>query len=170
MKFRAVFIKTGYKHILKPLLFMQDPERVHDRFLKAGNVFGKSPMMRSLTRTMMRYDHSSLEQEYWGIHFPNPVGLSAGFDKDAQLVNYLDAIGFGFMQVGTVTLNSYEGNAKPRLVRFPKSQSLLVNFGLKNDGIEAIALKLQHPPKNFPLSLSIGKTNNKKCSTDQRCY
>ena len=98
-----------------------------------------------------------------GIKFKNPVGLSAGFDKNADFMDIMPSVGFGYMQIGTITYLSYGGNPKPRLYRLPKSKSLVVYYGLKNIGIHKIAKKIQNRRiKDFPLGISVGKTNSEK--------
>lgn len=155
-----------YKLFLKPIFFLQDPEGVHDRFTQLGRLLGSNGFTKILTRWMFNYENPELEREICGIKFKNPVGLSAGFDKDANLVNILPDVGFGFMSVGTVTYKPYKGNPKPRLYRLPKSKGLVVYYGLKNIGVKRIVKKLsnevtkkQSNEDKFPLFISIGKTN-----------
>jgi len=149
-----------YKHLLKPVYFLQDPEIVHQRMLKLGHGLGKSSLTRNLVRWSFSYQHKSLEQNIVGLKFNNPVGLSAGFDKDADLLDVLPAVGFGFFQIGSVTADKYGGNSPPRLYRLPKSKSLVVNFGLKGIGAEKIITKMRNfDLKQVPISMSIAKTN-----------
>lgn len=150
-----------YRHILKPLLFKQDPENVHDRFTLIGHRLGQSKTARSLLRYTYRYNDPILSQKVNGIPFSNPFGLSGGFDKNGNLISILPSIGFGYMQVGTVTIRSYPGNTKPRLYRLPKSKGIVVYYGLKNDGIPRIIerIKKSYRSSNFPLGISIGMTN-----------
>ncbi|MCB9791003.1 quinone-dependent dihydroorotate dehydrogenase, partial [Candidatus Nomurabacteria bacterium] len=131
-----------------------------------------SPFFKFVTKSLFSYiNEKYLAQEVCGIHFSNPIGLSAGFDKDANLQNILPSVGFGFMQIGSVTLHPYEGNPKPRLYRLPKSKALVVYYGLKNIGVKKIAQKLKgFRDKNFPVSISIAKTNSKDtCTTEEGC-
>lgn len=162
------FLHLTYTHLLRPILFQIDPERVHDRTLGLGHKFGQSKTARNVIRTCLSYQHPILTQTIAGIEFKNPVGLSEGFDKDGYLAEFLPAIGFGFTQVGTVTLKPYEGNPRPRLTRLPKSKAILVNYGLKNEGVEAIMNRLKkltsHP---IPLGISIGKTNSNDTTTTE---
>lgn len=159
--------KILYKRLIKPIFFKQDPEAVHDRIIKLGGIAGRFRVTRFVLNKLFRYDHPSLETEVDGIKFQNPVGLSAGFDKDANLLNTLYHVGFGYMQVGSVTLNAYEGNPKPRLYRLPQSFGLVVYYGLKNIGVEKIISKVKKIKKNkrFPISFSIAKTNSTDTST-----
>ncbi len=150
-----------YKKALKPVLFKFDPERVHDHFIKAGHLLGKSSVTRKATKAIFCYQNDRLKQIVDGIEFSNPVGLSAGFDKDANLLQILPSLGFGFMQVGSVTLKPYEGNPQPRLYRLPKSKGIVVYYGLKNIGVEKIIKRIKGYGKiDFPYSVSIAKTND----------
>lgn len=92
--------------------------------------------------------------------FPNPVGLAAGFDKNARLMNILPAVGFGFAEFGSMTANASKGNPKPRLFRLPKDNALIVNYGLANDGVEIIAQRVEKNNVIIPFGLSIAKTND----------
>ncbi|MDQ6985238.1 MAG: quinone-dependent dihydroorotate dehydrogenase [Candidatus Dojkabacteria bacterium] len=160
-------IKFLYKKALKPIFFRKDPEDVHDRMLIVGAFLGRFKLTRTILRLVFRYDNKMLEQEIDGIKYTNPAGLSAGFDKDANLIDTLYHVGFGFMQVGSVTLNPYEGNPKPRLYRLKKSEGLVVYYGLKNIGVDKIIEKVKKLKKNnnFPISFSIAKTNSTESST-----
>ncbi len=108
-----------------------------------GKLLGSIGIARALIRRCWAYENKRLVKKLDGISFPNPIGLSAGFDYDADLVATIPAVGFGFHTVGTITLQSYEGNAGPKLGRFPKSRALLVNKGLKNSGAREIIKKLK---------------------------
>ncbi len=150
-----------YKKTLKPILFKFDPELVHDHFTKAGHLLSRYSATRKVTKAIFSYQDERLVQTIAGIRFPNPVGLSAGFDKDANLLQILPSLGFGFMQVGSVTLKAYEGNPKPRLYRLPKSKGIVVYYGLKNTGVEKIIQKIKGFGRiKFPYSVSIAKTND----------
>jgi len=149
-----------YQKIIKPLLFKADPELVHDQFTKLGHFLGKFSLTRNLTKFFFDYNHPSLKQTIDGITYRNPVGLAAGFDKNAELTKIIPAIGFGFEEIGTITGEACAGNPKPRLWRIPEKKSLRVYYGLKNEGCEAIAKRLERT-KN-PLGISIGKTNSRE--------
>ncbi|MFQ5493690.1 MAG: quinone-dependent dihydroorotate dehydrogenase [Candidatus Dojkabacteria bacterium] len=159
------FFGLAYKRILKPILFLGDPEKIHDGFLKIGGFLGGNPIGRKFLRDIFFYKHLSLKQNIHGIDFQNPVGLSAGFDKDGKIVPILEQIGFGFTQIGSVTLHPYEGNPGKRLIRLIKSKAILVNYGLKNDGVKEIIQRVKKHKTSIPLSFSIAKTNSKKAST-----
>ncbi|HRI05854.1 MAG TPA: quinone-dependent dihydroorotate dehydrogenase [Candidatus Dojkabacteria bacterium] len=155
-----------YTKVIKPILFKFDPEFVHNLFTSTGRLMGGYSIARKILSRSMRYDSKFLEQEIAGISFKNPVGLAAGFDYNGNLTQILESVGFGFESVGTVTYSYYEGNKKPRLVRLPKSQSILVNKGFKSDGIKNVLNR--NMPKwsnSFNVGVSIGATNSKECST-----
>lgn len=149
-----------YTRVMKPALFRQDPEAVHDRIAKLSEMLGSNAFGRGMTRAAFGYRHPMLEQTILGTHFVNPIGLSAGFDKNARLVDFIPAVGFGFMEIGSVTGEACAGNPKPRLWRLPKSQSLVVNYGLMNDGAEAVAKRLTGRNFAVPVGISVAKTNS----------
>lgn len=149
-----------YKNIFKPLAFRRDPEAVHDGIIKFGSFLGKFSIFRRMTGLFFGYQNKALEQAVCGIKFQNPVGLAAGFDKDAHLVDILPDTGFGFAELGSVTGRPCAGNPKPRLWRLPASRGLVVNYGLKNDGAEVIANRLRGKKIRIPVGVSIAKTNS----------
>lgn len=149
-----------YLYLLKPILFRQDPEKVHDRFTKVGARLGRTWIGRRLTGLCFGYANPSLEQEIKGIRFKNPIGLAAGFDKNAKLVDIMPAVGFGWMEIGSITARPCLGNQTPRLHRLPKSQALVVNYGLMNDGVDRIAKKLEKQAFQFPVGTSLAPTND----------
>jgi dihydroorotate dehydrogenase len=165
--FRNLIFGILYRNLLKPVFFMQDPEDVHDRMTVAGKLLGSNPVTRMLTSLAFNYNHPALEQNIAGIKFKNPLGLAAGFDKEAVLTQILPNVGFGFEEVGSITAKPYEGNAKPRLYRLPEKQALRVYYGLKNTGADAIHKKLNKLKFNFPVGISIAKTNNEATSHAQ---
>ncbi len=141
-----------------------DPEFVHDQVLQAGKLLGMTAPTRLLTRKVFAFASPMLEQDLLDIHFSNPIGLSAGFDKNAELTDVLPSVGFGFAEVGSITGEPCAGNPKQRLWRLPKSESLLVYYGLKNDGAVAIAKHLRKKQFAIPIGISIAKTNNQACA------
>lgn len=153
-----------YRKILKPIFFMQDPEDVHDSMTAMGEFLGGNIIGRGLTGLMFGYQDKMLEQDIAGIKFKNPIGLAAGFDKDARLTQILPAVGFGFEEIGSITAKAYEGNKKPRLYRLPERRALRVNYGLKNRGAAAVHDKLKKFKFAFPVGVSIAKTNARETS------
>jgi dihydroorotate dehydrogenase len=173
-------IKTMlYKHVLKPILFRFDPEAVHDFFTSAGKWAGKYSLTRNLISMVYQYRGRDISKTIDGITYRTPFLLSAGFDYNGQLTQILSSIGLGGEEVGSVTARPCEGNPSPRLTRLPKSQSILVNKGLKNDGVDVIIKRLKtvqggltlnrqsqsrsdltEPP--FVVGISIARTNDEK--------
>ena len=162
IRLRNFKLRFVYRFILKPVFFLADPERVHDSMTQVGMLLGKHRITQRLMRLMYGYSHPALVQTIAGITFPNPIGLSAGFDKDVHLMDILPDIGFGYEEMGSVTAQRCEGNPKPRLQRLKKSKSLVVYYGLKNDGALAIHKRLSKRTFGFPLGISIAKTNCKE--------
>lgn len=149
-----------YKNLLKPILFQVDPEIVHDGFGEVAKILGKYTLAQKLTGATFNYKNSLLEKEISGINFINPVGLSAGYDYNGHFLKLLPSVGFGFSTVGTVTNIPYAGNTRPMFARLPKSRSLLVNKGFKNDGADIISKRLNDPElKDITFGISIGSSN-----------
>lgn len=153
------FTTFVYQKILKPIFFQFDPETVHETISDVGQLMGKIPGVVNLTGWFFSYPDESLNKNLAGIEFPNPVGLSAGFDYDGELTQILPGIGFGFHTIGTVTLRPYHGNPKPAYVRLKKSQGLIVNKGLKSQGARAIIKSLEQYIFKIPVGISIASTN-----------
>jgi dihydroorotate dehydrogenase len=131
-----------YRALIRPILFAIDPEKIHYfifsmiRFL-SGIGFG------FLFRSMYQIKNTSLEREVFGLKFPNPVGLAAGFDKDAKLYKELSNFGFGFIEIGTITPKPQEGNPKKRLFRLKEDSALINRMGFNNGGVEQAVLRLK---------------------------
>ena len=157
------FFSYTYKHLLKPILFLFDPELVHDGFTYTGEHLEN---LGFLVSKIFRYDNPVLQRELLGIKFDNPVGLSAGFDYDGHMVRVMKHVGFGFNTVGTVTAKGYEGNTRPRLARLPLSQSLLVNKGFKSGGALVVRARLdQKKLVGHTIGISVGSSNLPEINT-----
>lgn len=156
-----------YTKFLKKLFFRFDPEKVHDTMTNSGIILGKTTVGQTVTKWLFGYQNRVLEQTIAGIHFKNPIGLSAGFDKDGLLTQIMPSVGFGYEEIGSVTGKPCEGNPGKRLWRLPKSQSLVVYYGLKNDGAQVIAKRLSKLKFRFPIGISIAKTNNQETVDEQ---
>src|SRR4030042_3231233 len=154
--------KFFYKNLLQPIFFQIDPETIHDVMVSFGQFLGNYSFLRKFTGLLFYYQNKKLEQKILGIKFRNPIGLAAGFDKNAQLTDILPFVGFGFCEVGSITGEPCEGNPKPRLWRLKKSKGLLVYYGLKNDGCEILSKKLEDKKFSIPVGTNIAKTNSKK--------
>jgi dihydroorotate dehydrogenase len=148
-----------YEWFLRPILFCFDPERIHDFFIWVGETLGNFSLGRRLTGVFCAYDHPALHARVLGIDFKNPVGLAAGFDKDVRLTEIMPSVGFGFVEVGAITHHPYGGNKGLRLARLPADQSLIVYYGLKNIGTDAVLHKLQRLHFSIPVGVNIAKTN-----------
>ncbi len=151
-----------YTHVAKPFFFKRDPELVHDQIGSMGAALGKNVIGRNVTRAFFGYTHPMLVQKITGIDFANPVGLAAGFDKNARLIGILPEVGFGWMEIGSVTARPCAGNPKPRLFRLPESGALVVNYGLMNDGCDAISSRIAEDEFMLPVGTSLAPTNDAK--------
>ncbi|MCX6701673.1 MAG: quinone-dependent dihydroorotate dehydrogenase [Candidatus Zambryskibacteria bacterium] len=161
-KCRNSIIHFFYTRLLKPILFLFDPEDIHNLFLKVGSFLGRFGLTRWKTKILFGYKNPKLSQKVLGINFENPIGLSAGFDKDIVLTNIISSVGFGFEEVGSVTAKAYEGNPRPRLWRLPKTKSLGVWFGLKTKGAKVLSKELSQKIRRLPIGVNIAFTNCKE--------
>lgn len=164
---KYLIIRIIYKYFVKQILFLFPPDYVHDLITFKGKILGSNIITRKMVSTIFRYKNSKLLSSIVGVTFDNPVGLSAGFDKDGKLTQILPSIGFGFTQIGTVTKSEYRGNPRPWAYRLKKSKSILVNYGLKNEGITSILKHLKSKKFEIPVSLSVGKTNSSASATEE---
>jgi dihydroorotate dehydrogenase len=147
-----------YKNILRPLLFKLNAEDAHNLsvfFLK------HNPLKK----------HSILKpKEFAGITFPNPIGLAAGFDKNAELINHAEGLGFGFIEIGTITPHPQEGNPKPRLFRNEKEESITNRMGFNNDGVYVIRKRLEERKTNIIIGANIGMNKTTPIDYAHRDY
>ena len=158
-----------YKRVIRPILFLFDPEWVHYFSFAAIRVLHRIPFMGGLVRKLYSSKKPSLQKEVFGIHFPNPVGLAAGFDKDAKLFRELSNFGFGFIEIGTVTPKPQGGNPKPRLFRLKKDKGIINRMGFNNEGVEAAAKRLKRN-KNIIIGGNIGKNKTTPNNNAQEDY
>lgn len=145
-----------YKSLLRPLLFKFDPEEVHHFTFSLIKATQKVPGMRSLIQSIYQVNDKRLEREVFGLKFKNPVGLAAGLDKDAKIYNELDAFGFGFIEIGTITPKPQDGNPKKRLFRLKEDQGIINRMGFNNGGIELAVQRLKKN-KGVLIGGNIGK-------------
>ena len=131
-----------YNSLVKPLLFNLDAERAHHLVFDNLRRAARIPGTKALLRGLYNYQHPDLTREVFGLKFPNPVGLAAGFDKNAALTEELATLGFGFVEIGTVTPRPQPGNPLPRLFRLPKDEALVNRMGFNNDGAAVVAARL----------------------------
>ncbi len=156
------FLEFGYLHFAKPVFFLFDPELMHRVFVKVGKVLGRFWVGRFLIRSLFSYQHPMLEQQILGIRFKNPVGLAAGFDKNAEIINIIGDVGFGFGEIGSVTAKSCKGNSGKRLERIIDKKGIWVNMGLNNHGADSISQTLASENYKIPYGVSIARTNNEE--------
>ena len=149
-----------YKHLIRPILFMFNPEKIHGFTFLILKLFQKIRIFNPIIRALYQKRNAKFEKEVFGIKFPNPVGLAAGLDKDGEAIDILGNLGFGFVEVGTVTPLPQPGNPKPRLFRLKRNQGLINRMGFNNNGVEELVKKLKHKYTNIIVGGNIGK--NKK--------
>lgn len=158
-----------YRNIIKPGFFLCDPEWIHNSHIKAGRWMGQFWLTRQLLKLIFFIPATPITIA--NVKFPGRVGLAAGFDYNGDLTQILPELGFGWHTIGTVTWNPYPGNPKPRLGRFPNSQALLVNKGLKSIGTKNVIHKLQTTKLGqfrIPTVISIASTNQAYNSTQDQ--
>jgi len=129
---------------LRKILFWFDAEDVHYFSMNRLRFFCRFPFLKNYLKKTFSFSGKSLSKEVFGISFPNPVGLAAGFDKNARYLNELETLGFGFVEIGTVTPLSQEGNPKPRLFRLPKDKAIINRMGFNNEGVKAAAERVRN--------------------------
>src|SRR4051812_12486867 len=153
-------MKNGYERFVRPLLFSLDAETAHHltiRLLRGASHFDVA--LRALTS----FQPSSKTKTVFGLKFPNPIGLAAGLDKNGMALPAWAALGFGFIEIGTVTAKAQSGNTKPRIFRLPEQQALINRLGFNNDGANAIAQRLRALRESgrwpaVPVGINIGKS------------
>jgi len=149
-----------YKTIVRPLLFRGDPEKSHERILR---LLARLEFLYGTLEDFYKVEDERLAVKIGPLNFPNPVGLAAGFDKNALAPKMISSFGFGFMEVGAITAQAQPGNPMPRLYRLPEDEALINRLGFNNEGAAAIAAKLDRLrarggwPK-IPLGINIGRT------------
>ena len=155
-----------YQSILRPILFKYDPEKVHYFIFSVVKKLSNIPGFSSLFRSLYCIEDKRLEREVFGLKFKNPVGLAAGFDKNAVLYNELANFGFGFIEIGTVTPKGQEGNPKKRLFRLTDDQGIINRMGFNNEGLQPAIEQL----KKNKGKLLIGGNIGKNTQTDPKDY
>lgn len=162
-----------YKVFIKPILFLFDPEWVHHTVFSTLKLIHRIPGMGNLIKGFYQVKDQRLERKLFGLTFPNPVGLAAGFDKDAKLYKELSNFGFGFIEIGTLTPKPQPGNPKKRLFRLPEDGGLINRMGFNNEGVEAAIERLKRN-KGILIGGNIGKnklTPNEEAVSDyMQCF
>lgn len=153
-----------YEKIIRPTLFKVDPEKAHEFGIETLKVGLRSKTAREIfAKKFATEKFENLER--FGLHFKNPLGVAAGFDKNGIVVNQLAALGFGFTEVGTVTFNPQKGNEKPRMFRLPDDKALINRLGFNNEGTEKVVERLKKSNRNCIVGVNIGK--NKDVPNDE---
>lgn len=158
-----------YKFLIRPVLFLFPPEFIHHFTFNVLRFAAKVPGLMKLVRAQHTVENKSLERKLFGLTFKNPVGLAAGFDKDAKLIDELSAFGFGFIEIGTLTPKPQLGNDKPRLFRLPEDQAVINRMGFNNQGVTIAVERLKNRKSNVIVGGNIGKnkvTPNEKAFED----
>lgn len=157
-----------YQVAAKPLLFLVNPDKIHHYALHSWGKMASWTPISWLTRYIFAFHDSRLAITVAGIRFPNPIGLSAGYDYNGDLLRVIPNLGFGWHTIGTVTSRAYEGNPPPSYIRLPKSKGLIVNKGLKNDGAAGIARRLAGVQFDIPTGISLSSTNRQYSSVREQ--
>ena len=146
-----------YKVFIRPFLFLLPPESAHHLSLFCLKVVFKIPFFRRLISSIYCINNKKLERQLFGLLFKNPVGLAAGFDKDAKVFNEFSSFGFGFIEIGTVTPLPQAGNVKPRLFRLREDQAIINRMGFNNEGVEKVVKRLRNKYTDIVIGGNIGK-------------
>ena len=147
---------------IRPLLFWFDSEEVHELTKALALYIQSRPRILKVLGAVCRFERDALKQQIWGVDFPNPIGLAAGFDKDAELLPFWKALGFGFVEVGSVTAKASDGNSEPRLFRLPRDKAIINRCGLPSRGAEQVAQHLEQFGGIVVKGVSIAKTHDPK--------
>lgn len=158
-----------YKKIIRPIFFRINPETIHELLIVGMKILRYLPFGKKITASVLQVKDEALEREVMGLKFPNPIGMAAGFDKNAEVYDVLNSMGFGFVEIGTVTPKGQPGNSKPRLFRLPKDKALINRMGFNNKGVEEVIKRLRHKNPKLIVGGNIGKntaTPNEKSAED----
>ena len=156
-----------YKALLRPILFLFDPESIHYFTFSMIKLTAKISGVKQWRRRKYVVNDPKLSREVFGLTFKNPVGIAAGFDKNALILNELEDFGFGFVEIGTVTPRSQEGNPKKRLFRLKKDQGLINRMGFNNQGVDAISERLKGKKTKLIIGGNIGKNTSTSNETSK---
>ncbi len=146
-----------YRFIIRPILFLINPESVHHLIVNGLKIGFSIPGIKKLVKTYFTYNDNHLKTNFCGLSFPNPVGLAAGFDKNATIYDHISAFGFGFVEIGTVTPKAQPGNPKPRIFRLKKDKALINRMGFNNMGVDYAVEQLKTRKSNLIIGGNIGK-------------
>jgi dihydroorotate dehydrogenase len=146
-----------YRWLLKPILFRLSAEKAHKLTVRLLKFAFRLPFIPVLMRQMYGYKNPTLERKLFGLTFENPIGLAAGLDKNAEMIDELASLGFGFIEIGTLTPKAQEGNPQPRLFRLPTDSALINRMGFNNDGVEEAIERLKKRKSKVMVGGNIGK-------------
>ena len=146
-----------YKYIIQPILFRFDAEKAHHITFDLIKFLFKIPFVPQIFRAIYHYEHPSLEREVFGLKFKNPVGLAAGFDKNAVMIDEFANLGFGFIEIGTLTPKGQSGNDKPRLFRLKPDNAIINRMGFNNEGVKVAIEQLKRRKSDILIGGNIGK-------------
>lgn len=150
-----------YKRLVRPILFQVSADYAHELTIETASYINNQNWATSLLEKVYSIKDPRLYQKIWGLKFQNPVGLAAGFDKNATAPALLESIGFGFLEIGSITANANTGNPKPRSFRLIKDLSLINRLGLNNDGAKTVVKRLKNRTSDgVPIGINIAKTHN----------
>ena len=149
-----------YKFLIRPILFLFDPEKIHHFTFSVIKLLLQIPWGSSIFKRQYQIEDKKLERNVFGLTFKNPVGLAAGFDKNAVLYNELATLGFGFIEIGTVTPKGQVGNPKKRLFRLKTDQGIINRMGFNNEGLEAAIQQLKKNKRKVIIGGNIGKNTH----------
>ncbi len=158
-----------YKSLVRKILFQFDPEKVHHFSFSMIKGMMKLPFIPGITRSIFKIENPVLERKLFGLTFKNPVGLAAGFDKNASLFDEFSNYGFGFIEIGTVTPKPQPGNPKKRIFRLKADEALINRMGFNNDGVDVVVERLRKRKTDVIIGGNIGKnkvTPNEKALDD----
>ncbi|MFO7775341.1 MAG: quinone-dependent dihydroorotate dehydrogenase [Candidatus Hydrogenedentota bacterium] len=159
-----------YHHVIRPLAFWSDAEAMHDRAVRTGSRVGGYPRLMRWLTSRYSVNDARLRCSVAGLECPNPIGLAAGYDKSGYSVAALATLGFGFIEVGSVSADPSDGNPRPRLWRVPADDAIVVNYGLPNEGADAVAPRLSTVQLPVPLGVNVVKTNRLQTEPDEAVF
>jgi dihydroorotate dehydrogenase len=157
---------SAYTRLVRPLLFRADPERAHEWAVRAAELASRSPALCRAVRARAVVD-PRLAVEVAGLRFATPLGLAAGFDKSARGVPLLSSLGFGHVEVGSVSRDPSAGNPRPRLWRLPAERAIVVHYGVPNDGAPRVAQRLASARAAVPVGVNVVSTNRGREESDE---
>lgn len=148
-------------------MFDLEAEKAHETAMGFGKIASHNALLKLAGKSLYNYSSPLLNQTFWGLTFKNPIGLAAGFDKNGEIIEIIEALGFGFTEVGSITANPSTGNPRPRAFRLTKDESLINRMGLNNDGAQTVIRRLQNKKLGIPLGINIAKTHDPEIVGDK---